>query len=188
MVKNFYVKNMVCDRCIKVLRDELQAKNIELLEIELGRLKLDIDETEKKDVLVPILENNGFSLIDSPEKLLVEQVKIELIKLFKELPLDLQQNLSAHLEEKLNHEYSKISKVFSYNEHITIEKYFIKLKIEKVKELVQGQQHNFTEIAQLLNYSHINHLSRQFKSGTGMSLSNYKSEQKNFRTSLDRII
>jgi len=188
MVKNFYVKNMVCDRCIKVLRDELRAKNIELLEIELGRLKLNIDETKEKYLLVAILENNGFSLIDSPEKQLVEQVKIELIRLLKELPLDLQQKLSAYLEEKLNREYSKISKVFSFNEHITIEKYFIKLKIEKVKELIQGRDHNFTEIGQLLNYSHINHLSRQFKNETGMSLSDYKSQQKNSRTSLDQIV
>jgi len=188
MVKNFYVKNMVCDRCIKVLRDELGAKNIELLEIELGKLKLNINETQETYVLVSILENNGFALIDSPEKQLVEQVKIELIKLLKELPLDLQQKLSAYLEEKLNREYSKISKVFSFNEHITIEKYFIKLKIEKVKELIQGQGHNFTEISQLLDYSNIQHLSRQFKNGTGMSLSKYRSDQKYFRTSLDRIV
>jgi len=188
MVKNFYVKNMVCDRCIKVLRDELRTKNIELLEIELGRLKLDIDETEEKQVLVAMLEKNGFSLIDSSEKQLVEQVKIELIKLLKELPLDLQQKLSTYLEEKLHREYSKISKVFSVNEHITIEKYFIKLKIEKVKELMQGQAHNFTEISQLLDYSNIQHLSRQFKTATGMSLSKYRADQKYFRTALDRIV
>lgn len=188
MVKNFYIKDMVCDRCIKVLRDELRIKNIELLEIELGRLKLDIATSEKKQELIAILEKNGFSLIDSPEKQLVEQVKIELIKLLKELPLDLKQKLSAFLEEKLHHEYSKISKVFSFNEHITIEKYFIKLKIEKVKELMQGQEYNFTEISQLLNYSNIQHLSRQFKNGTGMSLSHYKSEQRDSRTALDQIV
>ena len=89
MVKNYYVKNMVCDRCIKVISDELGDKNIVLLEIELGRLKLDIDDALEKNVLIPILENNGFSLIKSPEKQLVEQIKIELIKLLKKLPLSL---------------------------------------------------------------------------------------------------
>ena len=188
MVQDFYIKNMVCDRCIKVLKDELRDQNIELLDIELGRIKLDIQDAQDKETLVSILKRNGFSLIDSPEKQLVEHVKIELIQLLKTLPLDISQKLSVYLEEKVNREYSKTSKLFSVTEGITIEKYFIKLKIEKVKELIQNQEHNFTEIGQLLNYSNINHLSRQFKTETGMSLTDYKSEQKNHRTPLDRII
>ncbi|TYB79760.1 helix-turn-helix domain-containing protein [Bizionia myxarmorum] len=188
MVQDFYIKNMVCDRCIKVLQDELKEKNFELLEIELGRIKLNILAAEDKEILVSILEKNGFSLIDSPEKQLVELVKIELIKLLKRLPLDIKEKLSAYLERKLNREYSKTSKLFSVTEGITIEKYFIKLKIEKVKELIENQEHNFTEIGQLLNYSNINHLSRQFKNETGINLTDYKSEQKNNRTPLDRII
>lgn len=188
MEQNFYIKNMVCDRCIKVLTDELKEKKIDLLEIELGRIKLNVQNSEDKEILVSILEKNGFLLIDSPEKQLVEQVKIELIKLLKQLPLDIDRKLSTYLEEKLHKEYSKTSKLFSIKEGITIEKYFIKLKIEKVKELIQNQEYNFTEMGQLLNYSNINHLSRQFKSETGMSLTNYKIHQKNERNSLDRII
>ncbi len=66
--------------------------------------------------------------------------------------------------------------------------YLIKLKIEKVKELIQAQEHNFTEISHVLGYSHINHLSAQFKFETGMSLSDYKSQQNNLRNPLDKII
>ena len=88
----------------------------------------------------------------------------------------------------MNQDYSKTSKIFSFTEGITIEKYFIKLKIEKVKELIQIDEMNFTEISQLLDYSHVNHLSRQFKSHTGLSLTQYKSEHKNFRNSLDQIV
>jgi len=188
MVKDFYIKNMVCDRCIKVLKDELDNEGIDLLEIELGRLKLNIDEAKDRETLVSLLENNGFLLIDSSEEQLVELVKIELIKLLKELPLHIQQKLSSHLENRVNQDYSKISRVFSFHQHLTIERYFIKLKMEKVKELIQAREHNFTEIGQLLNYSNIQYLSRQFKNETGMSLSDYRSEQKNFRNSLDRIV
>lgn len=42
MVKDFYIKNMVCDRCSKVLKDELKEHEMELLQTELGRLRLDI--------------------------------------------------------------------------------------------------------------------------------------------------
>jgi AraC-like DNA-binding protein len=188
MVKDYFIKNMVCDRCIKVLRDELEGYNIELLEIELGRLRLQMENEDDIEKLKMLLENNGFSLIDSMEEKLTEQVKVELIKSLKELPLKLKKKLSAHLADKLGHDYSKISKVFSITEGKTIEKYFIKLKIEKVKEMIQANEQNFTEMAQLLDYSHINHLSSQFKGETGMSLSDYKSQQVNFRNPLDQII
>jgi len=179
---------MVCDRCIKVLKDELDGQNIELLHIELGRLRLNIESEGEIQKLEMLLENNGFFLIGSTEEKLTEQVKVELIKALQELPLDLDKKLSAHLADALGHEYSKISKVFSITEGITIEKYFIKLKIEKVKELVQAKELNFTEMAQLLDYSHINHLSGQFKSESGMSLTAYKSQQKNYRNALDKIM
>jgi AraC-like DNA-binding protein len=188
MVKDFYIKNMVCDRCIKVLKNEIQAQGITLHDIELGRIKLEIIKDKQVGVLEDILESNGFKIIDSTEDKLTEQVKIQLIKILEKLPLDLQVKLSSHLTEKMNQEYSKISKVFSTTEGVTIEKYFIKLKIEKVKELIQGKDKNFTEISQLLDYSNINHLSRQFKSETGMSLSDYKADQKNFRNPLDQIV
>lgn len=188
MVKDFFVKNMVCGRCIKVLMDEMKEHNIKVLEIELGRLKLDIEIDNETKKLKSLLEKNGFSLIDSTAEKLVEQVKLELIKVLKELPLELDKKLSNYLAAKLGCEYSKISKVFSFTEGMTIEKYFIKLKIEKVKELIQGKEYNFTEMAQLLDYSHINHLSGQFKNETGMSLTDYRSEQKNFRVSIDRIM
>ena len=179
---------MVCDRCIKVLRDELHDVGIEILRIELGEIQLSVKNTSDEANLNSVLERNGFSLIETPEKQLVEQIKIELIKLLNDLPLKLNQNLSMYLEEVLHSEYSKISKLFSTTEGITIEKYFIKLKIEKVKELIQNQEYNFTEISQLLNYNNVNYLSRQFASETGMSLTLYKSDHTNNRNPLDRII
>ena len=188
MVKDFYIKNMVCDRCIKVLKDELFKANISLLDIELGRLRLDMNEKEQFNTLIEILERNGFVLITSTEDKLTEQVKIELIKLLNVLPIEIDGKLSDFLADKLQKDYSKISKVFSITEGITIEKYFIKLKIEKVKELIQTPDYNFTKISHLLDYSNVNHLSKQSKSETGMSLSDYKDGRKNFRNPLDKIV
>lgn len=179
---------MVCDRCIKVLKDELNKAEIGLLEIQLGRLRLDIKEEEQLNTLVQTLERNGFALITSTEDKLTEQVKIELIKLLNVMPLEIDGKLSDFLADKLQKEYSKISKVFSITEGITVEKYFIKLKIEKVKELIQTPDYNFTEISQLLDYSNVNHLSKQFKSESEMSLSDYKDGHKNFRNPLDKIV
>jgi len=188
MYKDFYIKNMVCNRCIKVLKNEAKDAGIRLKKVELGRLKINISEDDELKKLNTILEQNGFELIHSTEDKLTETVKIVLINMLDDLPIELQQKLSDHLAHKLSKEYSKISKIFSFTQGITIEKYFIKLKIEKVKELIQSQELNFTEIGQLLDYSNANHLSRQFKNETGMSLSQYKDGQLNFRNSLDQIV
>jgi len=179
---------MVCNRCIKVLKNEIEAQNIDLKEIELGRVQLDITDDDQIEILEKIVRSNDFEIIDSVEDRITEQVKVQLLKIMENLPLTMEDKLSVHLANKMNQDYSKISKVFSFTENITIEKYFIKLKIEKVKELIQAQHQNFTEIGQLLNYSNINHLSRQFKSETGMSLTDYKNEQINLRNSLDQIM
>ncbi|WP_432413108.1 helix-turn-helix domain-containing protein [Rasiella sp. SM2506] len=188
MEKDYFIKNMVCDRCIKVLKNEIEAKDIKLTDIELGRIRLELKDDTTLAIFKDILDKNGFSLINSTEVKLTEQIKITLIRLLDYLPIELEGKLSVKLAESIGIDYSKMSKVFSFTEGVTIEKYFIKLKIEKVKELIQANELNFTEISQLLDYSHINHLSRQFKTETGMSLTQYKNEHKNFRNSLDQII
>ncbi len=187
MEKKLFIKNMVCNRCIKAIESDVETLGIHLKHIELGSIIYEEKSKDDFENIKSVLENNGFKILLAQDQQLVEQVKIELIKLLQKLPLQLTKTLSKYLESKLNLEYSKISKIFSVTEHITVEKYFIKLKVEKVKELIQLQQHNFTEISQLLDYSNVNHLSRLFKSETGMSLTNYKNNQKSIRNPLDQI-
>ena len=62
-----------------------------------------------------------------------------------------------------------ISKIFSAREGRTIEKYAIAQRIEYVKELLSYRQLNITEIADIAGYSSVAHLSRQFKSITGLT-------------------
>ncbi|MAZ25483.1 MAG: hypothetical protein CL868_00180 [Cytophagaceae bacterium] len=187
METTIYIKNMVCDRCIKVLKTELTNENIKVLDIKLGEITADIQTKKDKQTIQKVVESNGFYIIDGENFKLVEQAKLILISLLNNLPLSTNERLSEILSNEMYHEYSKISKIFSYNEKITIEKYFIKLKIEKVKELIHNREFNFTEISQLLNYSNLTHLSNQFKIETGMSLTKYKTMEKNFRNSLDQI-
>tara|TARA_B100001167_G_C16737603_1_gene289322 strand:- start:325 stop:891 length:567 start_codon:yes stop_codon:yes gene_type:complete len=188
MKTTLYIKNMVCDRCIKVLKNELKDESIKVLDIKLGELTADIQTNKEKKTIRKVVESNGFYIINGENFKLVEQTKLILINLLKNLPLAGNEKLSEILSKEIHHDYFKISKIFSYNEKITIEKYFIKLKIEKAKELIHYKELNFTEISQLLNYSNLTHLSNQFKTETGMSLTEYKTMEKNFRNSLDQII
>ena len=63
----------------------------------------------------------------------------------------------------------------------------INLKIEKVKQLIQLRQYTFSEIGHLLDYSSVNHLSRQFKEITGESMTEYKNAELANRRPYDEI-
>jgi AraC-like DNA-binding protein len=78
------------------------------------------------------------------------------------------------LKGHIHQDYNTLSNLFSEVEKTTIEKYFIKLKIEKVKELLTYKELTLNEIAYQLNYSSVGYLSNQFKNVTGFSPTYFK--------------
>ena len=70
---------------------------------------------------------------------------------------------------------------------MTIEKYFIAQRIEKVKELLKYDELTISEIADRLGYSSVGYLSNQFKKQTGLSPSFYKSLKQNNRRNLEDL-
>ena len=102
-----------------------------------------------------------------------------------ELPLHM--NFSSYLSEKLGSDYSNLSSLFSAIEGITIEKYIILQKIEKIKELIVYNELTFSEIAYKLGYSSSQHLSTQFKKTTGLSPSHFKKIKGIRRKQIDHV-
>lgn len=190
-IREYWIKNMVCRRCLKVIKQELEDINVQVLSLELGKLTVLTSSASVEQIdnqIKEVLFANGFEIAISDEEMLIEEVKITLIELTKELPIHLKVKTSELLASKLHLDYKVLSKMFSKNESTTIEKYLIKLKLEKVKELIQLQQHTFSDIAYLLDYSSINHLSRLFKNVTGSSMTDYKNTQVWERNFFDEII
>ena len=179
---------MVCDRCKKVIRDELQKIAVDVVSIELGKLKIATTSMIDKHKIRQVVVENGFEIIEDQELLAVERVKLFLLSLAQHLPMQRNEKLSVLLSRELSKDYSSLSKLFSRKEHVTIEKFFLKLKLEKVKELIQENKHSFSEIANLLDYTNISHLSKQFKDATGMSMTAYKQSSQWARKPLDKII
>ncbi len=178
---------MVCDRCKTVLINEFSNASISTEKIALGEIVFSEGAEKKIDAIRKILTGNGFEMIDEPEALLVADVKMNLQQEIQKYGA-LRDTLSNFLTKKLNKDYSIISKSFSRNEEITIEKYFIKLKVEKVKELIQMKNNTFSEIAYELNYKNSSHLAKQFKSITGMSMTDYRNIENWNRKPLDKIV
>ncbi|QHI36575.1 HTH-type transcriptional activator RhaR [Kordia antarctica] len=189
--KEFWIKNMVCNRCLKVITQELHEHGVTILSLELGRLLVEatneVDDAIT-DKVTDVLNSNGFEIVQSESKMLVERIKILLIEQLVELPLHIKVKTSEFLASAIHRDYKTLSKLFSANENTTIEKFFIKLKIEKVKELIQLKQHSFSDIGHLLDYSSVNHLSRQFKEVVGMSMTDYKNTENWKRNFYDEII
>lgn len=183
-----HIKNMVCPRCIMAVRQILDKLEIPYLSVELGEawLKQPLKD-QQKAALRSELESIGFELLEDQRQQLVEQIKRSIIELVHQENNELKINLSDFLAEQCHHDYSFLSKLFSEVCGITIEKYFIHQKIERVKELLAYNELSLSEIALLLNYSSTAHLSAQFKSVTGMTPTQFKQQESGMRKPLDQI-
>ena len=184
-----HVKNMVCDRCVMIVRQQLQAQGFEVTAISLGQVELapDPDPTQLQQISASF-QVLGFELIDKEKDQLIERVKTEVINLVHYSALnELNQSLMQLVAERLHKDYAYLSRLFSDAEGITIERYVIQQKIEKVKELLEYGELNLNEIAYQMGYSSSAHLSTQFKSVTGISPSKYKTAATKDRKPLDKV-
>lgn len=183
-----YIKNMVCKRCKMVVEDQLIKFGIQPVSVELGEVDIpeDLNE-ERKDQLNVILQSYGFELIDDKKSKLIEKIKNSIVDLvhYSEEPINI--NFSAYISQKLLHDYNYLSNLFSEIEGLTIEKYFIAQKIEKVKELLKYDELSLSEIADRLGYSSVAYLSNQFKKQTGLTPTFYKSLRQNKRRNIEDL-
>lgn len=180
------IKNMVCPRCITVVRETLEDLGFTVQEVELGRAVVKGDTPVKPQLLNERLREHGFELLEDPDQQLTEQIKTLLIDYVRRLEENEEvPKVSDYLAGELHQNYSSLSALFSGQEETTIEKYLIHLKIERVKELLTYDELTLSEIAHRLNYSSVAHLSGQFKRVAGMSVTEYK--QHRSRTPLDEM-
>lgn len=183
-----YIKNMVCNRCIMVVQNELEKLGLDVKSIRLGEVILEEDLSgEKKAALDKTLTSLGFERIDDKKSRTIEQIKNIIINLIHYQDNDSRKNLSDLLSDKLHQDYHYLSNLFSEVEGVTIEKYFIAQKIEKVKELLVYDELSLSEIAFRLNYSSVAYLSNQFKKVTGLTPTHFKLIKEDKRKPLDQV-
>ncbi|MGJ5641385.1 helix-turn-helix domain-containing protein [Formosa sp. S-31] len=183
-----FIKNMVCNRCIMVVQNELDKLGFKVVNINLGEVALENEPTlEEKKRLDKALIQLGFEIIDDKKSLIIEKIKNTIISLVHHQDNELKINLSEELSSKIHHDYNYLSNLFSEVEGITIEKYFIAQKIEKVKELLVYDELSLSEIALRLNYSSAAYLSNQFKKVTGLTPSHFKKIKEDKRKPLDKV-
>lgn len=187
-MSSIFIKNMVCNRCIMVVQNELKKLNLDVQSVSLGRVDLNTPiNKEEMQKLEKALVSLGFELIDDRKSKIIESIKNTIIDLVHQQEDQIKVNLSDLLSSKLKLDYGYLSSLFSQVEGITIEKYFILQKIEKVKELLVYDELSLGEIAYRLNYSSVAYLSNQFKKITGLTPSHFKQIKEQKRKPLDEI-
>ncbi len=186
---HLYIKNMVCDRCIKAVSRLLQTQQIPFNQVTLGEIILSapLSSIQKKE-LAKALAKEGFELLDDQQSRLISQIKSLLINLIHHEDLtELHENISRYLSERLHKDYNYLSNQFSISQNVTIEQFVIYQKIEKVKELLVYDELTLSEIAYKLGYSSVAHLSAQFKKVTGFTPTQFKKIKHHKRKALDKI-
>ncbi|MCL6524758.1 MAG: helix-turn-helix transcriptional regulator [Thermoflavifilum sp.] len=184
-----YIKNMVCDRCIKVVTQILQDAHLPVGAVYLGKAVVNAELTEaQKQEIEKRLQQDGFALITDKKLRLLEAIKHAAIDWvqqgkMKTTPV----NFSTFLSETLNKDYHYLSNLFSENENMTIEHYLMLQKIEKIKELLSYGEMSISEIAEEMGYSSVAHLSGQFKRMTGFTPSQFRKLKDHHRKPLDRV-
>jgi AraC-like DNA-binding protein len=167
-----------------VVKEELSKLGLHYAAIELGEVEvLEKISDKQRDEFKAALVGSGLELMDDKKSVLIEKVKNIIIELvhYSEEPLSI--NFSEFLSQKLNHDYTYLANLFSEVQGITIEKFLITHKIERVKELLVYNELSLTEIAYQMHYSSVAHLSNQFKKVTGLTPSHFK-QLKNKRRSM----
>ncbi|MBV6643931.1 MAG: AraC family transcriptional regulator [Cyclobacteriaceae bacterium] len=179
---------MVCDRCIEAVAEEFKQLRIPVKSIALGEVLLEeLLSSELKTLLQEALKRRGFEMLEDKNAQLIERIKALVIESIHRTSEPLKTNYSTYLERGIAKDYRTLSQLFSEVEGITIERYIILQKVERVKELLVYNELNSSQIAYQLGYSSVQHLSGQFKKVTGMSPSTFKKLQKPSRRSLDSV-
>ena len=184
-----FIKNMVCARCERTVGRLLSEAGLSVKTVRLGVVDLE-DEPSPAQIaaLQKALQAEGFELLDDRTSRLIEQVKNLIVQeIHHKAQKPEAMNFSDFLAKKTGHDYSHLSKLFSSVEGVTIEKYVIAQKIERVKELLIYDELSLSEIAFRLGYSSSQHLSNQFRQVTGMTPTGFKSGHGSERKHLDEV-
>lgn len=180
-----FIKNMVCPRCILVIKMELELLSIDYNNVDFGEVDLvnELNEFQRQK-FEGALNKLGFEILSDKKRLIIEQIKILIVRLIHENEGNIRVNLSDYLSSQFELDYHFLTSLFSEIEGYTIEHFFISQKIEKVKELLAYNELTLSEIAYKLNYSSVAHLSNQFKKTTHFSPSEFKKMETNNRKSI----
>jgi AraC-like DNA-binding protein len=171
-----------------VVKAELEKLGLQYVYVKIGEADTIEDiQPQQLEQLKTELKKAGLVLMDNKKSVLVEKIKSAIIELVHYREDQIKVNLSDFLSEKLDYDYTYLANLFSEVKGITIEKFYLTHKIEKVKELIVYDELNLSEIAYRMHYSSVAHLSNQFKKYTGLTPTHFKKLKNERRETLEDV-
>jgi AraC-like DNA-binding protein len=154
---------------------EFERIGVDVVKAKLGDMCIAYEPSKISiSTIEELFTSNGFEIIVDKDTALVEQIKHTVVELVHHSTYNAMVRNSDFLVSRFDKSYQHLSTVFSKHENITLEKYIILQRIEKVKELIQADEQSLSEIAFMMGYSSVQYLSTQFKQITGYSVTEYK--------------
>lgn len=179
---------MVSNRCKMAVKEELRNLGLHFIVVDLGEVEImENISIAQRELLKTNLLNSGLELMDDKKAMLIEKIKNVIIEMVHHSDEIIKVNFSDYLSEKINHDYTYLSNLFSEVQGTTIEQFIISHKTERIKELIIYGELNITEIAWKMGYSSVAHLSSQFKKVTGLSPSHFKQLKDKRRSPIEEI-
>ena len=179
---------MVSIRCKIIVKSELENLGLHYSSVELGEVEIKENiSAEQREQLNIALKKSGLELMDDKKSMLVEKIKNVIVEMVHYSNEELKTNFSDYLSEKLHYNYAYLADLFQEVQGTTIEHYIILHKIERVKELLVYDELTLSEIAYLMHYSSVAHLSNQFKKITGLTPSHFKKLRDKRRNTLEDL-
>lgn len=161
---------MICLRCKMIVQQELDRIGIPYLSVDLGMVKTEnIITSDQIEELRKSLQLVGLEILEDKKNILIDKIKVVIIEMIQHNEEVMKVNYSDFISNKLDYDYTYLSNIFSEAEGITIQKYIITHKIERVKEFLLYDELSLSEISDRMNYSSVSHLSNQFKKITGLT-------------------
>jgi AraC-like DNA-binding protein len=179
---------MVSNRCKMAVKEELKKLGLHFIVVDLGEVEImeTISIYQREQLKLGLLDS-GLELMDDKRAMLIEKIKNVIIEMVHYADENIKINFSDYLHEKLNHDYTYMSNLFSEVQGTTIEQFIISHKTERIKELIIYGELNITEIAWKMGYSSVAHLSSQFKKVTGLSPTHFKKLKDKRRSPIEEI-
>jgi AraC family transcriptional regulator len=186
--QKYYVKGMVCERCIYSVKETLEDLGIELVEVGLGEVTLVSNPGIKESLIEERLKSSGFTLLQDKRLKLLKDAKALVAEVYSgsfDFPNGFR--FSSLVAERLSANNDVVNAAFTAIEQTTLEKYIIDFRINKVKELLVYTDNTLADISFALGFSSVAHLSKQFKSHTGLNPSHFKEIKWNKQTAKSSV-
>lgn len=174
--QKWYIKGMVCQRCITAVQQVMDELGIRVSSLQLGELSISQAEPVDLVLLEEQLHPLGFSVLREKNSRTVQEIKVLVSRVYSgnfDFPPAFR--FARYAAASLNTSYETLSDLFSRTEQCSLEKHIIGHRIRQASELLVYTNRSVSDIAFALGFSSVAHLSKQFTQHRGLPPSHFRS-------------